>query len=166
VSEPTEPLPVRRAARVLLVDPENRVLLFRSGPRPDGHAYWYPVGGEVEAGESFESAVVREAAEETGLVGLELGPEVLARRFVFPWREVVYDAQERWWLARVPPFSPEFDGMEQLEIGEFSDCRWLSLSDLAAVRAAGDILTPANLLELLPPWLAGEYPAEPIRVRT
>jgi 8-oxo-dGTP pyrophosphatase MutT (NUDIX family) len=148
---------------VLLIDPADRVLLFRSQERPDGHAHWYPVGGEVEAGESFETAAVRETLEETGLDDVTLEAEVLARRFVFPWRETVWDAQERWWLAHVEPFDPVFAGMEELESGEFSDCAWMSVADLASVEAAGDVLTPANLLSLLPAWLAGEIPAEPIQ---
>jgi 8-oxo-dGTP pyrophosphatase MutT (NUDIX family) len=162
---PVESLPVRNAARVLLVDPDDRLLLFRSHVWPTvGHAFWYPVGGEVEAGESHESAVVREAFEETGLTGLVLGPEVLRRRFVFNWREFTWDARERWWLARVERFEPVFGGMEEIEIDDFSDCRWLSVADLHEVQAAGDILTPLNLLDVLPGLLAGEVPAEPIEV--
>ncbi len=158
------PWPVRHAARVLLVDAEDRVLLFRSHVTAAGHAFWYPVGGEVEAGESHEQAVAREAFEETGLADLVLGPEILRRRFVFHWREHVWDARERWWLARVAHFEPVFNGMEAVEIGDFSACRWLSLADLAEVQAAGDVLAPANLLELLPGLLAGEIPAAPLEV--
>jgi 8-oxo-dGTP pyrophosphatase MutT (NUDIX family) len=157
-------LPVRHAARVLLVDPEDRLLLFRSHARAGAHAYWYPVGGEVEAGESHEAAVAREAFEETGLAGLTLGPEVLRRRFVFHWREHTWDARERWWLTRVDHFTPVFAGMEAIEIDEFSDCRWLSVDDLTAAQAAGDRLTPSNLLELLPALLAGDVPAVPLEV--
>lgn len=160
----SQSLPVRHAARVLLVDPADRVLLFRSHPSPAGQAFWYPVGGEVEAGESHEAAVVREAREETGLDGLVLGPEIFRRRFVFHWRDRVWDAHERWWLARVAHFEPVFAGMEAIEIDDFSDCRWLSLADLAAVAAAGDALTPARLLDLLGPLLAGEFPREPLVV--
>jgi 8-oxo-dGTP pyrophosphatase MutT (NUDIX family) len=157
-------LPVRHAARVLLVDGDDRLLLFRSPITAAGHAFWYPVGGEVEAGESHEQAVVREAFEETGLERLALGPEILRRRFVFHWREHVWDARERWWLSRVQHFEPVFSGMEAVEIGDFTDCRWLSLDDLAAVQAAGDVLAPANLLELLPALLSGEIPAAPLEV--
>jgi 8-oxo-dGTP pyrophosphatase MutT (NUDIX family) len=164
VSPEPEPLPIRNAARVLLVDPDGRVLLFRSHPRPPGHAYWYPVGGEVEAGETPEIAVMREAEEETGLTGLQLGPEVFRRRFVFHWRDFTWDAHERWWLARIDHFDPVFAGMEEIEIDDFSDCRWMSVDDLAAVQTAGDILTPSNLLEFLPGFLSGELPSEPIVV--
>jgi 8-oxo-dGTP pyrophosphatase MutT (NUDIX family) len=157
-------LPERHAARVLLIDPADRVLLFRSHPRAGGDAFWYPVGGEIEAGESPEMAVRREAFEETGLRDLRLGPEVFRRRFIFTWRDRVWDAQERWWLARVPAFTPVFSGMERIEIGDFSDCRWLSLEDLRGVAAAGDRLTPAELLDHLPAFLAGDLRGAPFSV--
>ncbi|HET9073020.1 MAG TPA: NUDIX domain-containing protein [Solirubrobacteraceae bacterium] len=157
-------LPVRRAARVLLVDPDDRLLLFRSRHEVTGGAFWYPVGGQVEAGESFEAAVVREAFEETGLAHLSLGPEVFRRRFIFRFRGVVWDAYERWWLARVDTFAPQFGGMEALESGEFADCRWMSAADLTTVAAAGDHLTPATLLSYLPRLLTGELTGAPYEV--
>jgi 8-oxo-dGTP pyrophosphatase MutT (NUDIX family) len=158
-------LPPRYAARVLLIDPEDRVLLFRSQPRPgDGRAFWFPVGGEVNPGESHRAAAARETFEETGLRDLEVGAEVLRRRFVFTWRERTWDAQERWFVARVEHFTPVFDFMEEIERHDWTDCRWMSVEDLAAAQAAGDLLTPSNLLDLLPALLAGELPGEPISV--
>ncbi|MBO0769536.1 MAG: NUDIX domain-containing protein [Solirubrobacterales bacterium] len=156
-------LPVRNAARVLLIDPEDRVLLFRSHPS-NGRAFWFPVGGEIDPGESAADAAVRECFEETGLVGLELGAEVFSRRFVFHWRERVWDARERWFIAHVEHFTPVFDHMEAIEIDDFSDCRWLSVDELRSVQTAGDLLTPSELLELLPELLAGRYPEAPISV--
>ena len=85
-------------------------------------------------------------------------------RFIFRWREHTWDAHERWWLARVAHFEPDFTGMEEIERTDFSACRWLSLEDLAAAQASGDILTPANLLDLLPRLLRGEVPDVPVSV--
>ena len=164
MTSPTGALPVRRAARVLLIDPRERLLLFRSRHEVTGGAFWYPVGGQVEAGESFEAAVVREAFEETGLAGLLLGPEVFRRRFIFHFRGVAWDAQERWWMARVATFEPVFTGMEELESAEFADCRWMSAGDLAEVAAAGDHLTPSGLLDYLPGILAGDLAGAPYAV--
>ncbi len=62
--------PVRRVcAKALLVDPENRILLFSGIDRalPDVPPEWFAVGGAVEDGETIEAAAIRETAEETGL---------------------------------------------------------------------------------------------------
>lgn len=56
----------RRASRLILLDEQRRVLLFRH-LRRDGTSLWAPPGGGVEASETFEQAAAREAAEELGL---------------------------------------------------------------------------------------------------
>jgi len=55
----------RRASRLVLFDDKNCVLLFRHS-RKDGSSFWAPPGGGLEAGETFEQAALREAAEELG----------------------------------------------------------------------------------------------------
>ncbi|MGL4775402.1 MAG: nucleotide triphosphate diphosphatase NUDT15, partial [Aeromonas veronii] len=50
---------------VILTNAQGQVLL---GKRKGSHApYWSIPGGHLELGESFESAAIREVAEETGL---------------------------------------------------------------------------------------------------
>ena len=60
-----EPLQ-RRASRLILLDPERRVLLFRH-TRTNGETFWAPPGGGVESAETFEQAAAREASEELGI---------------------------------------------------------------------------------------------------
>jgi ADP-ribose pyrophosphatase YjhB (NUDIX family) len=55
----------RRAARLIVVDSRNRILLFRYID-VDGRAYWATPGGGLEDGESPEQAAKREALEELG----------------------------------------------------------------------------------------------------
>lgn len=64
---------VRTTARLLLLDEQGRVLLFRHA---DGHgrALWAAPGGGVEPGETPEEAAHREAAEELGATEVELVP--------------------------------------------------------------------------------------------
>src|SRR3984957_19273783 len=73
----------RLTARVLLLDPGGRILLMqgRLPGRPDGPAFWYSIGGGVEAGETLPQAAAREIVEETGLTDAVLGPTV--------WRDEV-----------------------------------------------------------------------------
>ncbi len=77
---------IRRTARALLSGPYDRVLLVRvhdpiaadaDDPVTD---YWMTIGGGVEAGESLEAALVREAFEETGHRITDPGP-CIWRRF-------------------------------------------------------------------------------------
>src|SRR5689334_22871475 len=57
----------RQAARLLLVDSQHRVLIFRH-IRFDGGTFWALPGGGLEVGESFEQAALREANEELGVI--------------------------------------------------------------------------------------------------
>ena len=58
----------------LVYDPDGRLLLVQRGNEP-GRGLWSVPGGRVEPGEDDAAAVVREVAEETGLV-VEPGPLV------------------------------------------------------------------------------------------
>ncbi len=57
-----------REAVVALVRDEGRYLFIRRPPGSADAGYWCPVSGKVEPGESQAEAVVRETAEEVGLV--------------------------------------------------------------------------------------------------
>ena len=65
----------RPAARVLLLDAKDRLLLFRWKP-PN---VWITPGGGLEVRETYEKAALRELWEETGLAGVALGPWVWSR---------------------------------------------------------------------------------------
>ena len=61
-------LPVLLVAAAALIDPDGRVLIAQ---RPAGKAMaglWEFPGGKVEAGETPETALIRELAEELGIV--------------------------------------------------------------------------------------------------
>src|SRR5215469_2972472 len=63
---PAPGLPVRRAARVILLDPADRVLLMRYDQPPPNGQHWATPGGGAEDGEDYPAAALRELAEETG----------------------------------------------------------------------------------------------------
>ena len=61
-------LPIVLVVAVALLDPDNRILLAQ---RPEGKAMaglWEFPGGKIEAGETPETALIRELHEELGIV--------------------------------------------------------------------------------------------------
>ena len=60
--------PIRRSARLIILDPAGRLLLFRYH---DGHGdpFWSTVGGELKEGEDYRQAAARELKEQTSLLG-------------------------------------------------------------------------------------------------
>jgi len=154
-----EPL-VRPTTRVLLLDENDHLLLFRS-TNDDGVSFWYPVGGGVESGESAEEGAVREVLEETGVSNLKLGPEVWYRRHVFVWRGVKYDLRERWFIARVRHFDLDTSGFTDEERDAVLEYRWWTLDDL---RGATELLVPADLAERLGELLTYGPPSTPVEV--
>jgi 8-oxo-dGTP diphosphatase len=59
--------PILLVTAAALVDPDNRVLIARRPPGRSMAGLWEFPGGKVEAGETPESALRRELAEELGI---------------------------------------------------------------------------------------------------
>jgi crotonobetaine/carnitine-CoA ligase len=68
-SGPPPGLPVRRAARVVLLDPAGRVLLLRYDQPPPNGRHWATPGGGLEPGEDPQTAGGTHVAVPPGQVG-------------------------------------------------------------------------------------------------
>lgn len=140
----------RPSARLLVVDGEGRVLLFRFafqvGPLT-GCVFWATPGGALEDGESFEEGARRELAEETGLVIDHPGPQIARREFVMraPEGEEVL-AEERYFLLRVEGLELSDAGWTELEREVMTEHRWWTREALAA---APERIYPEDLVALL-----------------
>ncbi|WP_404481047.1 NUDIX hydrolase [Novosphingobium sp. BL-52-GroH] len=139
----------RPAARILLLDDAQRVLLFRFDP-PDRPPFWCTPGGAVDPGESYDEAARRELWEETGIVA-DPGPEVAQKTAEFITIEgVPVIADERYFRVRLPagvaPDAIDTGGHTDLERSVMRSWRWF---DRAALTALDEPFFPEDLVELL-----------------
>ncbi|MGY1808430.1 NUDIX hydrolase [Blastococcus sp. SYSU D00669] len=156
---------IRASARVVLLDPAGRVLLFGArlvdlSTPPGPVLYWYTPGGEVEAGEPVRLAAARELAEEIGLV---VDPAVLEgpvwiRRVVVPFLGELVDARETYFVLRDVEHEVDVSGQTELELYEDQPWRWWTPAEVAA---SGEEFAPRELAVVLPELLAGPWTGPP-----
>lgn len=135
----------RPAARILLLDPADRILLFRFTP-DDRPPFWVTPGGAVDPGESYEEAARRELAEETGLVA-DCGAVVAQRMSEFLTLEgVPVSADERFFVVRTENTHVDPAGHTPLERQVMREWRWFTRAEIAA---HAETIYPEDLLDTL-----------------
>ena len=136
--------PIRRSARILVIDSDGRLLLFRFTPkgRP---AFWGTPGGALNEGESFEEAAGRELFEETGIKA-EVDREVDRRESLFTtFNDIEVRAVERYFAVRVDPCELDASGHTDEEREWMLTHRWWTQEELAALDEA---VYPPDILSL------------------
>lgn len=138
----------RECSKVLLVDEQNRVLHFSGIDRtkPDIPAWWFPVGGALEPGESPAEAAIRETREETGLKIADPGPVVFTRSFHWNFEGEEYDQAEWFFLVRVEGFSPVSTAWTDTEVATIRGTRWWSIEEL---RSTDEQVFPEDIADHL-----------------
>ncbi|GAA3230665.1 NUDIX hydrolase [Nonomuraea helvata] len=157
------PAPVAfTAARVIVVDDENRVLLYRAPRLANDHLAWFTPGGRLEPGETPETAAARELREEIGhhLEPGDLGPVVALNAGVWVRNDgLLMRSEHHFFFHRVPTLKVDISGMEEFERSRLDCFHWWTLDEL---RSATEPVLPVDLPRLLERLVAGDVPKDPV----
>lgn len=153
----------RRAARVVLLDEDRRILLLRAhDPADRSRPPWWEIpGGGIDPGESSADGARRELYEETG-IRAEMGKCIWRQHNVFDFAGLHFDQDEYVHVARCAngqTYAPTH--LEAIEAQAFEGHRWWTLDDLLA---SDEPVLPPRLREFLPAVVAGDLPDEPINI--
>ncbi|AQU66307.1 NUDIX hydrolase [Streptomyces niveus] len=151
---------LRKVSRVVLLDPDDRILLLH-GYEPDDPAkdWWFTPGGGLEGDETRQEAALRELAEETGITEVELGPVLWRRTCSFPFDGRRWDQDEWYFLARTAQTETTVAGLTELERRSVAELRWWTSAELSTAR---ETVYPTRLAGLLRTLLDEGPPGAPV----
>jgi len=140
----------RSAARVLLLDARDRVLLLHGYDPgdPARGSWWFTPGGGLEPDEDPAAGAARELFEETGLRldAANLAGPVYEQVVEFPFEGRKYRQSEGFYLARCEQWDVDTSGFTALELRSVDGHRWWSLDEL---RTTSERIYPACLADLV-----------------
>lgn len=154
---------IRNSARALLINSENKILLFKfkfSEIQGD-NVLWVTPGGGVEEGENFEQALKRELFEETGLVFNSVGPWIWTKEVVFKGKKGDFVSYERYYLVQIDSTDISFENMTLNEVRTLNGFKWWSIDDVLSSRE--EFFTP-QIGKLFLEIIKGNIPSSPINI--
>ena len=143
------PIARRRAGRVLVIDPDGRVLLLQGfDPAVPQHRFWFTIGGGAEPGETLVQAAARELREESGITAepAALGEPVWRRTAEFSYGGQRYRQDEEYFLLRTVVVKISLAGLDESEQQTVTAHRWWGADELVA---SGEPFVPPELPALL-----------------
>lgn len=163
-------LPTRKTIKVLLLNEDKELLLlFADDPKTttiNGKyrgPFWFPVGGQIEPGETLHEAALREIYEETGLEehDVELGPIVWHGACDLVLNGTPTHMQASYIVAKTKQKDVTLKKLSPIELKTIKDLAWFSLEK---IKNSTQVIYPLVLAEHLPKILDGKYPKKAIEI--
>ncbi len=140
-------LRLRRAGRVIVLDPDDRVLLFRYDDGPPNGPHWSTPGGGLNDGEDYATGARRELAEETGWTDVALGAQVYEGTLTMEYEDAIIRQHERFFPARVETARRGLGEVAAMHISDgIAAWRWWTLAEMEATDEA---IWPSGLADLI-----------------
>ena len=148
----------RRAARILVLDPEGAVFLQLHDDVEVG-LHWVLPGGGLDPGEDELAGAVRETVEETGWTDIRTGPALWIWEHDYTRAGVPTRQREVIFLGHGPRRDPVGDLADSFAADGIMTCRWWTPEQLAG---CPDLLWPPQLVPLLADLRRDGPPEQPV----
>lgn len=158
------PLPVRNSVKILLLNEKDELLLMcaddpktTSVDKTYHGRFWFCLGGQMNPGESFEQAAIREIYEETGIQkeDLDLGPIVWFGEFDMVLNGTLTHLKQTFLVAKTNQKQVFLNDLDKWERTFIEKLAWFSLEK---IKNCSEVIYPVVLPEYLPDVLAEKYP--------
>jgi 8-oxo-dGTP pyrophosphatase MutT (NUDIX family) len=146
----------RIAARAIVFDPDDRILLVHFREPHTLAGWWATPGGALDPGETHEEGLRRELLEEAGIEA-PIGQCVWTRVHAFDWGPHFIRQIERYYVVRVE--SDKVEPQLDLAAEDVAEIRWWTLTEL---EASDEKFAPRRLPRLIRELLENGPPSEPI----
>jgi ADP-ribose pyrophosphatase YjhB (NUDIX family) len=147
---------LREAARVIVLDREDRVLLLRY----EGNGgFWAVPGGSLEQGETHLDAAHRELREELGVIDVKVGPELAVRTKDHLVGSEAARQVEKYFVAVVDAVAVEPGRASQPD--DIRAWQWWSLHE---IQETAQTIYPLGLAKLIIEYLRSGPPTTPIEL--
>ena len=165
-----EGLAVRNSVKIILLNPENKVLLIgmdnkniKSANGEYNGKFWNLIGGKIEDGEDLITAAKRELFEETGLLpqSVSFGKVVWNGELVLKMHGVKTLVKQRFIVART---SKNFVTVENLTSEEKMFERGLRWFSIYEIKNSDEVIYPVGLDEYLSDLLVNGVPSKAIEI--
>jgi ADP-ribose pyrophosphatase YjhB (NUDIX family) len=132
---------------VIVLDPDDRVLLFRYDDGPPNGQHWCTPGGGLNDGEDYAAGARRELAEETGWTDVALGEEVFERLLTMEYQDEIVRQQERFFLARVASARRRLGEVAAMHVSDgIAAWHWWTLAEMDSTE---EDIWPSGLADLI-----------------
>ena len=142
---------------MIVLDPRDRVLLFRYDEGPPNGRHWCTPGGGLDDGEDYATGARRELAEETGWTDVALGAEVYEWTRTMEYADAIVRQHERIFLARVETVGRGLGEVAAMHLSDgIAAWHWWTMAEMDAT---DEVIWPPRLADLIRGLIrAGQLP--------